>query len=91
MTHMDAANTPADQSAPKLLKAARQPLEAAAVPSALLTITTAGAIGGMSSATIYRKAAADPSFPRLVRIGKRCTRIRAGEWLAWLDAQGAGQ
>lgn len=66
----------------------QQPLEAAAVPSALLTIPTAGAIGGISSATIYRKAASDPSFPKLVRIGKRCTRIRAGEWLAWLDAQG---
>lgn len=88
MTHMHAATTHADHSAPKPNKGATQPLEAAAVSSALLTITTAGAIGGMSSATIYRKAASDPSFPKLVRIGRRCTRIRAGEWLAWLDAQG---
>lgn len=86
------ADTTADQPAPIARKprgTIPQPIEAAAVPSALLTITTAGAIGGMSSATIYRKAASDPSFPNLVRIGKRCTRIRAGEWLAWLDAQGA--
>lgn len=86
---MNAVTTPSDQPAHKPPKGTTQPLEAAAVPSALLTITTAGAIGGMSSATIYRKAAADPSFPKLVRIGRRCTRIRAGEWLAWLDAQGA--
>lgn len=79
----------ADHSAPKSTKGTPQPLEAAAVPSALLTITTAGAIGGMSSATIYRKAASDPSFPKFVRIGRRCTRIRAREWLAYLDAQGA--
>jgi predicted DNA-binding transcriptional regulator AlpA len=86
---MNAVSTTADHSASKPAKGTTQPLEAAALPSALLTITTAGAIGGMSSATIYRKAASDPSFPTLVRIGKRCTRIRAGEWLAWLDSQGA--
>lgn len=85
---MNSATATAVHAARKPPKGTTQPLEAAAVPSALLTITTAGAIGGMSSATIYRKAASDPSFPKLVRIGKRCTRIRAGEWLAWLDAQG---
>ena len=82
------SSTTADHPAHKPPKGTTQPLEAAAVPSALLTITTAGAIGGISSATIYRKAASDPNFPKFVRIGKRCTRIRAGEWLAWLDAQG---
>jgi predicted DNA-binding transcriptional regulator AlpA len=65
-----------------------QPLEVALVPMALLTMHTAGAISGLSQATLYRKAATDPTFPRLIRLGKRCTRVRAGELTAWLSAQG---
>lgn len=83
------AATNAPESAPRTRKGNQQPLEAATLPSALLTIKTAGAIGGISTATVYRKAASDPSFPKLVRIGARCTRIRAGDWLAWLEAQAA--
>lgn len=64
-----------------------QPLQAAQIPDALLTIPTAGAIGGISASTIYRKSATDPTFPKLVRIGTRCTRIRAGDFMAWLAAQ----
>ncbi len=64
-----------------------QPLQAAQIPDALLTIETAVAIAGLSSSTIYRKAASDPTFPKLVRIGTRCTRIRAGDLTAWLAAQ----
>ena len=64
-----------------------QPLQAAQIPDALLTIATTGAVAGMSSSTIYRKAASDPTFPKLVRIGTRCTRIRAGDLTAWLAAQ----
>jgi prophage regulatory protein len=69
--------------------ASRQPIEAASVPDALLKIQTAGDIGGLSISTIYRKAASDPTFPKLVRIGARCTRIRAGDFMAWLAAQSA--
>jgi predicted DNA-binding transcriptional regulator AlpA len=64
-----------------------QPLQAAHIPDALLTLNTAGAIGGMSTSTIYRKAGSDPTFPKLVRMGTRCTRIRAGDFMAWLAAQ----
>jgi predicted DNA-binding transcriptional regulator AlpA len=64
-----------------------QPLQAAHIPDALLTLNTAGAIGGLSTSTIYRKAASDPTFPKLVRMGTRCTRIRAGDFMAWLAAQ----
>ena len=66
-----------------------QPLAAAQIPDALLTLKTAVAISGLSEATLYRKAASDPTFPKLVRIGKRCTRIRAGDLTAWLAAQAA--
>jgi prophage regulatory protein len=66
-----------------------QPLHAAQIPDALLTIPTACAVSGLSAATLYRKAASDPSFPRLVKMGARCTRIRAGDLTAWLAKQGA--
>lgn len=65
----------------------RQPLHAATIPDALLRLSTAAALLGASEATLYRKAAADPTFPRLVKMGKRCTRIRAGDLTAWLAAQ----
>ena len=64
-----------------------QPLHAAQVADALLTIRTASAISGLSASTIYRKSATDPTFPKLIRIGRRCTRIRAGPFTAWLSAQ----
>lgn len=64
-----------------------QPLSAAQIPDALLKLRTAAAVSGLSEATIYRKAATDPSFPKLVKMGKRCTRIRAGDLTAWLAAQ----
>lgn len=64
-----------------------QPLHAAQIADALLTLKTASAIAGLSEATIYRKVASDPTFPKLVRIGQRCTRIRAGDLTAWLAAK----
>ncbi len=65
-----------------------QPLHAAQIADALLKLSTAVAISGMSEATLYRKSASDPTFPKLVKLGKRCTRIRAGDLMAWLSAQG---
>lgn len=64
-----------------------QPLNAALLPDALLTLKTAGAVSGLSVATIYRKAATDPTFPGLVKLGARCTRIRARDLIAWLASQ----
>jgi predicted DNA-binding transcriptional regulator AlpA len=64
-----------------------QPLHVAQIADALLTLRTAAAVSGLSEATLYRKATSDPSFPKLVRMGKRCTRIRAGDLTAWLAAQ----
>ena len=80
--------TTADRSAQKPRKGNPQPLSAAALPGALLNLRTAGAVWGVSIPTIYRKAATDPTFPELIRIGARCTRIRAGDLTAWLAAQG---
>lgn len=64
-----------------------QPLHAAQIADALLKMSTAAAVAGLSEATLYRKAKADPTFPRLVKMGQRCTRIRAGDLTAWLAAQ----
>ena len=64
-----------------------QPLHAAQLADALLTMKTASAVSGLSEATLYRKAANDPAFPKLIRMGKRCTRVRAGDLSAWLRAQ----
>lgn len=65
-----------------------QPLHAAQIADALLKLSTAVAISGMSEATLRRRATSDPTFPKLVKMGKRCTRIRAGDLTAWLSAQG---
>ena len=64
-----------------------QPLHVAQIPDALLTLKTMAAIGGLSISTLYRKAANDPTFPALIRMGKRCTRCRAGSFIQWLAAQ----
>lgn len=64
-----------------------QPLSAAQIADALLRMKTASAVAGLSEATLYRKAASDPTFPKLVKMGARCTRIRAGDLTAWLAAQ----
>lgn len=64
-----------------------QPLHAAQIADALLKLQTAAAVSGLSETTLYRKAASDPTFPKLIRMGARCTRIRAGDLTAWLAAQ----
>lgn len=63
-----------------------QPLCAAQIPGALLRLSTATALAGMSESTLRRRAAADPDFPGWVKAGKRCTRLQAGPFLAWLES-----
>lgn len=67
-----------------------QPLHALELEDALLKIQTVGQGTGMSSATIYRKVAAG-EFPQPVRLGKRCTRWKAADVRAWIQAQGGEQ
>lgn len=64
-----------------------QSLQAAQFADALLTLKTASAVAGISESTIYRKSAADPNFPKLIRLGRRCTRIRSADLAAWVRAQ----
>lgn len=63
-----------------------QPLAAATDPDALLNMRTASALSGLSESSLYRHAAADRLA--LVRIGARCTRVRAGELRRFLASLG---
>jgi prophage regulatory protein len=72
------------RSAPR--QKAQQPLNAAEVADALLRLTTVQALTGLSKTTLYSKAATGELTP--IRMGKRCTRWKAGDVTAWLQAQG---
>ncbi|MEJ6005773.1 helix-turn-helix domain-containing protein [Paucibacter sp. AS339] len=62
-----------------------QPLHALQLPDALLKMQTVTQATGLSSATIYRKVAAG-ELP-IVKMGKRCTRFRAADVRAFIQAQ----
>lgn len=64
-----------------------QSLHVAQIADALLRMKTAAQIAGLSQASLYRRAASDPTFPPLIKLSARCTRIRAGDLTAWLAAQ----
>jgi prophage regulatory protein len=69
---------------------ASQPLDAANNPDALLKISTVVALSGKSEPTLRRRAKTDPALAAaFVRDGPRCTRLRAGIFMAWLRGQGA--
>ena len=59
-------------------------LSAVSIPDAFLSLRTAALAAELSVATLYRKAKTDPNFPKLIKIGARCTRVRAGDLTAWL-------
>jgi len=67
-----------------------QSLQAVQMADALLRIKTVIQATGLSSATVYRKLAAG-QFPQPVRLGVRCTRWKAADVRAWIQAQGGEQ
>lgn len=68
-----------------------QPIEVANIPDALLTLGTACKIAGVSEPTLRRWEKEDPDFPGFVKIGARCTRVRAGAFTAYLNTKGGQQ
>ena len=64
-----------------------QPLHVLQLEDALLRIKTVSHTVGLSTATVYRKLAAG-EFPKPVRLGSRCTRWKAADVRAWIQAQG---
>lgn len=63
-----------------------QPLHALQLQDALLRMQTVTQATGLSAATIYRKVAAGELA--VVKMGKRCTRFRASDVRAFIQAQG---
>lgn len=71
-------------ASPRTSKAA-QPLESANNPAALLRFSTVQALTGLSRSTIYSKIR-EQAFPQPIKLGTRCTRFKAGDVTAWLEA-----
>jgi prophage regulatory protein len=69
-------------------KRSPQPLHAAEIPDALLKLSTVLALTGLGKTSVYAKAATGELTP--IRMGKRCTRWRAGQVRQFLQAQGNG-
>jgi len=63
-----------------------QPLHVLQLQDALLKMQTVTQATGLSAATIYRKVAVG-ELP-IVKMGKRCTRFRAADVRAFIQAQG---
>ena len=68
---------------------ATQPVAVTENPDALLRINTVAGLAGIGISTVYHLARHDASFPKLIKHGTRCTRIRAGDLTAWLKARAA--
>lgn len=65
---------------------APQPLHAVQIADALLKLATVQALTGLGKTTIYAKDATGELTA--IRLGKRCTRWRAGQVQQFLQAQG---
>ena len=63
-----------------------QPLQTLDLPDALLRLDTLAAATGLSVSTLYRKAAAGQL--ELVKIGTRCTRVRAAHARNFIEMLG---
>ncbi len=48
--------------------------DAAVVPASTLT-----ALAGISASTVWNRVKGDPSFPKPIRLGAKCTRFRVGD------------
>ncbi len=79
-----------DQADPALTtkprKTATQPLHAAQIADALLKLQTLQHLSGMGRTSLYARIKAGELA--VVRIGKRCTRVRADEAQRFLRALG---
>jgi prophage regulatory protein len=63
-----------------------QPLHAAQIADALLKLRTVQALTSLGKTRIYALIKAGELKP--IKLGRRCTRFRAGDVMDWLQAQG---
>jgi prophage regulatory protein len=83
------ANMPSSIPAIRATRTYKTPPQSTATaqdPDALLKSATTVEIAGLSLSTINRKVR-NGTFPAPVKLGKRCTRWKAGDVRAWLQAQ----
>ncbi len=72
----------------KTIKSAeKNPLD---VPQALLSLSVIESIVGLGRSAIYSRVARG-LFPEPIRLSIRCSRWRAADISAWLEAQGASK
>ena len=62
-----------------------QPLHAVQIQDALLNLRTLRALSGLGKTTIYGLIKSGEL--KSIKLGARCTRFRAGDVQAWLQAQ----
>lgn len=55
--------------------------------SSLITVEECAALCRAGVSTTWRRMKSDPTFPRAVRLGNRCTRIQVGALKAWLRSK----
>lgn len=51
---------------------------------ALAPVTVFRPLAGIAPSTAWRRASTDPTFPKPVKLGNRCTRFRVGDIRAFL-------
>ncbi len=79
---------PAQANKPKRGTVNPQPLSVVGIDDALMSLRTLGTLADLSVPTLYRRAKTDPTFPELIHLGSRCTRVRAGSARVWLASLG---
>ncbi len=47
--------------------------------TALIDVPTFATLINSGVSTTWRKLASDPTYPKLIRLGTRCTRVRLGD------------
>lgn len=57
---------------------------------ALISVSVVALLLGQCRATVWRRMAQDPTFPRPIKLGSGCTRLRLGDVRAFI-AQRAAQ
>lgn len=55
--------------------------------SALISIPELAAITACGISTTWRRLASDPHYPKVVKLGERCTRVRLGDVRALIAAK----
>lgn len=56
---------------------------------ALVPVPVLAALTQQGTSTAWRKLASDPDYPKPIRLGNRCTRVRLGDIRAYIAGRAA--